>query len=231
MLTQTPLQRASLQRPVARVPQPPRSSISSSDLVGQMEMMGAPMSFSRNTEIYGENEPADYFYKVVSGCVRTYKIFDDGRRQIGGFYFPGDMFGLELGEAHQFSAEAIDNCVVLLVKRSALIALADRDGDIARQLWSFTAGELQRVRAHMLLLIKSAEERVACFLLEMADRLSTVESVELPMSRQDIADYLGLTIETISRTLTHLEAKAAIALPTSRRILLRNRKALVRLDA
>jgi CRP/FNR family nitrogen fixation transcriptional regulator len=189
------------------------------------------MSFSRNTEIYGENEPADYLYKVVSGTVRTYKIFDDGRRQIGGFYFAGDVFGLELGEAHQFSAEAVDNCVVLLVKRSTLVALADRNGDTARQLWSFTAGELQRVRAHMLLLIKSAEERVACFLLEMADRLSTAESVELPMSRQDIADYLGLTIETVSRTLTHLEAKAAIALPSSRHVVLRNRKALVRLDA
>jgi CRP/FNR family transcriptional regulator, nitrogen fixation regulation protein len=231
MLMQTSLQRSPLQRPVSRPPQSSRSSTSSLDLVGQMEIMGAPLSFSRNTEIYGENEPADYLYKVVSGSVRTYKIFDDGRRQIGGFYFPGDMFGLEVGEAHQFSAEAVDNCVVLVIKRSALVALAERDGDIARQLWSFTAGELQRVRTHMLLLIKSAEERVACFLLEMADRLSTAESVELSMSRQDIADYLGLTIETVSRTLTHLEAKAAIALPTSRRILLRNRKALTRLDA
>jgi CRP/FNR family transcriptional regulator, nitrogen fixation regulation protein len=225
------LMQSSQQRPVSRFPQTTRPLNPSLDLVGQMDFMGAPMSFSRNTEIYGENEPADYLYKVISGSVRTYKIFDDGRRQIGGFYFAGDMFGLELGEAHQFSAEAIDNCVVLVVKRSVLVALADRSGDIARQLWSFTAGELQRVRAHMLLLIKSAEERVACFLLEMADRLSTTESVELSMSRQDIADYLGLTIETVSRTLTHLEAKAAIALPTSRRVVLRNRKALVRLDA
>jgi CRP/FNR family transcriptional regulator, nitrogen fixation regulation protein len=226
MLIQT-----SQQRPVSRFPQTPRPLNSSLDLVGQMDLMGTLMSFSRNTEMYGENEPADYLYKVISGSVRTYKIFDDGRRQIGGFYFAGDVFGLELGEAHQFSAEAIDNCVVLVVKRSALIALADRSGDITRQLWSSTAGELQRVRPHMLLLIKSAEERVACFLLEMADRLSTAESVELSMSRQDIADYLGLTIETVSRTLTHLQAKAAIALPTSRRIVLRNRKALTRLDA
>jgi CRP/FNR family nitrogen fixation transcriptional regulator len=231
MLTQTPIQRASLQRPVARPPHSTRTPAVSLNLVGQMELMGALMSFSRNAEIYGENEPADYVYKVIAGSVRTYKIFDDGRRQVGGFYFPGDMFGLESGDAHQFSAEAVENCVVLLVRRSALVALAERDGDIARQLWSFTAGELQRVRAHMLLLIKSAEERVACFLLEMADRRSSAEAVELPMSRQDIADYLGLTIETVSRTLTHLEAKAAIALPTSRRILLRNRKALVRLDA
>jgi CRP/FNR family transcriptional regulator, nitrogen fixation regulation protein len=242
MLTQTSLPRPTSQpmpqrmvqpmpRPVSRAPRAPRPFAASAGLIGQMELMGTPMSFTRNTEIYGENEPADYFYKVVSGSVRTYKIFDDGRRQIGGFYFAGDVFGLEVGEVHQFSAEAIDNCVVLLVKRSAVVALADRSGDIARQLWSFTAGELQRVRAHMLLLIKSAEERVACFLLEMAGWLSTSEAVELPMSRQDIADYLGLTIETVSRTLTHLEAKATIALPTSRRVVLRNRKALTRLDA
>ena len=201
------------------------------ELVDQMDLMGAPMAFARNAEIYGENEPAGYVYKVVSGTVRTYKIFDDGRRQIGAFYFPGDVFGLELGAEHQFSAEAIDKCVILVVKRSALVALAERDGNTARRLWSFTAGELSRVQKHMLLLTKSAEERVAWFLLEMAGRLATVEAVELPMSRQDIADYLGLTIETVSRTLTHLEARAAIALPTARRIVLRNRKALDRLDA
>jgi len=83
----------------------------------------------------------------------------------------------------------------------------------------------------MLLLIKSAKQRVACSLMEMAARLSNEETVELPMSRQDIADYLGLSIETVSRTLTHLEANGAIALPTSRRVALRNRKALIRLDA
>ncbi len=189
------------------------------------------MAFARNAEIYGENEPADYVYMVVSGAVRTYKIFDDGRRQIGGFYFPGDIFGLEVGAEHQFSAEAIDKSIIRVVKRSALIGLADRDGDIARRLWSFTAAELSRVQKHMLLLIKSAEERVACFLLEMAGRFATAEAIELPMSRQDIADYLGLTIETVSRTLTHLQAKAAIALPTSRRIELRNRRALRSLNS
>jgi CRP/FNR family nitrogen fixation transcriptional regulator len=168
----------------------------------------------------GENEPADYVYKVVSGAVRTYKIFDDGRRQIGGFYFPGEAFGLEPGDEHEFSAEAIDNSVILVIKRSALVALADREPDMARKLWSFTARELQRVQKRMLLLVKSAEERVAYFLLEMAGRLQSAEAVDLPMSRQDIADYLGLTIETVSRTLTQLETKAAIALPKSRRVVL-----------
>jgi CRP-like cAMP-binding protein len=204
---------------------------SSANLVDQMALMGAPMTFARNAEVYGEDEPADYVYKVVSGAVRTYKIFDDGRRQVGAFYFPGEVFGLELGEAHEFSAEAIANSVILVVKRSALVALADRDPDMARRLWSFTAGELRRVQRHMLLLVKSAEERVACFLLEMARRLGTTEAVDLPMSRQDIADYLGLTIETVSRTLTQLETRAAIALPKSRRVVLRNRNALNKLDA
>ena len=189
------------------------------------------MSFTRNAEIYGENEPADYVYKVVSGAVRTYKIFDDGRRQIGGFYFPGEAFGLELGEEHEFSAEAIDNSVILVIKRSALVALADREPDMARKLWSFTARELQRAQKRMLLLVKSAEERVAYFLLEMAGRLQSAETVDLPMSRQDIADYLGLTIETVSRTLTQLETKAAIALPKSRRVVLRNPQALNKLDS
>src|SRR5262245_46928146 len=76
-------------------------------LDGSIEMMGAPMSFSRNAEIYGEGEPADYLYKVVSGTVRTYKVLADGRRQIGSFYLAGDIFGLEAGDEHTFSAEAI----------------------------------------------------------------------------------------------------------------------------
>ena len=196
-----------------------------------IELMGAPMSFARNAEIYGENEPADYLYKVASGTVRTYKVLVDGRRQIGAFYLPGDIFGLETGEEHTFSAEAITDCRIIVIKRSAVEALAARDNDVARQMWALTARELQRVQDHIMVLIKSAQERVAGFLLEMAGRVPGREAVELPMSRQDIADYLGLTIETVSRTLTQLEKRAAIELPTSRRIVLRNRMALSRLNA
>src|SRR6185312_15646905 len=104
------------------------------------------------------------------------------------------------------------------------------DNDVAQQMWALTARELQRVQDHIMVLIKSAQERVASFLLEMAGRAGG-GAVELPMSRQDIADYLGLTIETVSRTLTQLEKTAAIELPTSRRIVLRNRSALSRLNA
>jgi CRP/FNR family nitrogen fixation transcriptional regulator len=214
------------------VPQQPvrPASVSPKGLGSSVEMMGAPMPFSRNAEIYGENEPAEYVYKVISGAVRTYKVLSDGRRQIGGFYLPGDIFGLECGDEHTFSTEAITDCKVLVIKRSSLVSLAARDGEVARQLWTMTANELQRAQDHIMLLIKTAQERVAGFLLEMAARGTTVGEIELPMSRQDIADYLGLTIETVSRTLTQLEKAAAIAVPTSRRIVLRNRAALNRMN-
>ena len=210
------------------IPFAPRTISNSADL---FEMIGASMSFARNAEIYGENEPAEYLYKLVSGSVRTSKMLNDGRRQIGAFYLPGDIFGLEVGSEHALAAEAITDAKVIVVKRSAVEALAARDSEVARQLRAMTGRELQRMQHHILLLIRSAKERVAGFLLEMAARVKCNDEIELPMSRQDIADYLGLTIETVSRTLRILENSAAIALPNSRRIVLRNHSALCRLNA
>jgi CRP/FNR family transcriptional regulator, nitrogen fixation regulation protein len=220
--------RAAVSKPMSTRATPP---IANHALEGTIDFMGAPISFARNAEIYGEGEPADYLYKVVSGTVRTYKVLSDGRRQIGAFYMPGDVFGLETSDEHTFSAEAISDSKVLVIKRSTLVALAGRNNEVARQLWALTGLELSRVQDHILLLIKTAQERVAGFLLEMADRACSGNSLELPMSRQDIADYLGLTIETVSRTLTTLENAATIELPSSRRIVLRNRSALSRLNA
>jgi CRP/FNR family nitrogen fixation transcriptional regulator len=201
-----------------------RSGRSVNDMI---DMMGACMNFDRNAEIFGEDEPAEYFYKVVSGAVRISKLMSDGRRQIGAFYLPGNIFGLEAGDTHHFSAEAIGNCNILVVKRSAFLAEATRDGATVAELWSETMGHLQRAQDHMLLLgRKNAQERIAAFLLDMAGRLSRQGAVELPMSRQDIADYLGLTIETVSRTLTQMERNGVISIPVSRRILLRDPAAL-----
>jgi CRP-like cAMP-binding protein len=229
MLTQQIFPGASARQPTAKAT-PAGPPIGARALSGSIDLMGALMSFGRNAEIYGETEPAEYLYRVVSGAVRTYKVLSDGRRQIGAFYLPGDMFGLEIGEEHTFSAEAITDSKVLVIKRTALVSLAARDNEVARQLWTLTGRELERVQDHILLLVKTARERVVSFLLEMAGRLSASNVVELPMSRQDIADYLGLTIETVSRTLSHLEHAAAIELPSSRRIVLRNRAALGRLN-
>lgn len=200
-------------------------------LFGLPELSATAMAFERNAEIYGESEPADYVYKVVSGAVRTYRVLSDGRRQVGAFYLPGDVFGLELGTEHTDSAEAVTNSQVLFVRRSTLLTASQRNGDVTRQLLAITAQELRRAENHSLLLIKSAQERLVAFLLDMAQRLSAKAEIELPMSRQDIADYLGLTIETVSRTLTQLEAEAAIKLIASRRIALRNRSALNELNS
>lgn len=199
-------------------------------LFGSAELTGITMTYDRNGEIYGEGEAADYVYTVISGAVRTYKVLNDGRRQINAFYLPSDCFGLELGDEHTWSAEAIVGSTIAMVKRSAVLIAAKRDGEVARQLWSMTAGQLDEARNHALLLIKSAQERVAAFLLEMSQRLAHSDSVALPMGRQDIADYLGLTIETVSRTLTQLENTRAIELLTSRVIALRNRSVLSRLN-
>ena len=196
-----------------------------------IELMGSPVSFVRNAEIYAEREPADCLYKVLSGTVRTYRALIDGRRQVGAFYLPGDIFGLESGEEHVFSAEAVVDSKVLIIDRGLVASLAACDRDVARQLWTLMGRELQQTQDRLLLLIKTAHERVASFLLEMADRIRSNDEVELAMSRQDIADYLGLTIETVSRMLTQLENASAISLPTSKRIVLRDREVLKRLIA
>jgi CRP/FNR family nitrogen fixation transcriptional regulator len=207
---------------------PPAGVMSFGDTV---HVTGSPMPFARNEEVYGEGEPAEFIYQVVSGAVRTYKVLNDGRRQICAFHLPGDIFGLEAGEDHSFSAEAVSQSTVLVIKRSTVTALAVRDPAVSRQLWNLTACELQKMQDHVMLLIKNAQERVVSFLLQMAQRMPVANEIELPMSRQDIADYLGLTIETVSRTLTQLETRATIALPSSRRVVLRNRSLLDRLNS
>ena len=197
-----------------------------------LALMGAKLPYARNQEIYGQDEPAEFVYRLVSGSVRTYKLLDDGRRQVGAFYLPGDIFGLESGATHRLTAEAIGDTIVLAVKRSTLAALAQTDATIARELWQMTARELDHVHDQLVLLGRSsAQERVASFLVEMSKRSQSDGGFELPMSRQDIADYLGLTIETVSRTLSQMERKAFIELPTSRKVRIKNQAALRRMQS
>ena len=230
MLTQNAIRTGFTRRAGSNTPT--QTQITSCSLSVSINLMGATVPYSRNTEIYGENEPADCVYKVVTGAVRTDKVLTDGRRQIGAFYLPGDVFGLETNNTHMFSAEAVGDAKILVVKRSALMSLAARENEVARELWSMTGQELRRVQDHIVLLIKTAKERVVGFLLEMAQRIPSGNGhVELPMSRQDIADYLGLTIETVSRTLSDLENDASIQLASARSIVLCDRRALGRLNA
>src|SRR5256884_7050242 len=152
-------------------------------------------TYKKGTEIYGEKEPADYVYQVKIGAVRSYKLLSDGRRQIGAFHLVGDIFGLENGSEHRFTAEAIVNTTVRLIKRRSLEMAAESDALVSRNLLSMTTRHLHHAEDHMLLLgRKTSLERVAAFLIEMDRRLTAAGIMPLPKSRRDIAGHLGLTL-------------------------------------
>jgi CRP/FNR family nitrogen fixation transcriptional regulator len=196
------------------------------------EVLGTSFNYSRDEEIYGEGEDAQYVYKIVTGAVRTSKIMRDGRRQIGRFYVPGEFFGLEFGEQHHLSAEAVADSKILLFTRRQIEALAQRNMDAARQMWLMTAGHLRHAEDHLLLLgRKTALERLAAFLIEMDQRHGNCGFFELPMSRRDIADYLGLTLETVSRGFSELQKQRALELSGARHVVLRNRAILNAMSA
>lgn len=191
---------------------------------GELGPMGVRMSFVRDEEIYAQEEEADLVYRVVSGAVRITCVMADGRRHIAGFHFAGEFFGMESGEHHAFSAEALCDTVIAVAKRRVV----ERDGEMERLLWTATGRELSRMHAHMLLLSrKTACERVASFLVEMAERQNGMDSLFLPMGRQDIADYLGLTIETVSRMMTKLQSDRLIEMDDPRHVRIRLRSALM----
>jgi CRP/FNR family nitrogen fixation transcriptional regulator len=190
-------------------------------------------TYKKGFEIYGENEPADYVYQINAGAVRSYKLLSDGRRQIGAFHLVGDVFGLENSGEHRFTAEAIVDTSVNLVKRCSLERMAETDILIARNLLNMTTSNLQHAEDHMLLLgRKTALERVIAFVLEMDKRLSAAGIMSLPMCRRDIADYLGLTIETVSRALSHLHELSIIGFlgNSQRQIVLLDRHKLIQFE-
>ncbi|MGY3238922.1 MULTISPECIES: helix-turn-helix domain-containing protein [unclassified Bradyrhizobium] len=201
-------------------------------ITGHVGLVATEFSYRKDEEIYGEDEPAEYVYQVITGAVRSYKLLSDGRRQIGAFHLPGDVFGLESGASHRLAAEAIIDTTVRLVKRASLEKASGTDAQVAHKLWTMTASELRHAENHMLLLgRKTAMERVATFLLEMDRRLAVAGMMALPMCRRDIGDYLGLTLETVSRALSQLHAQGILGFSGARQIVLRNRQRLHNLDA
>lgn len=195
-------------------------------------LQGVRKSFGRNEEIFGEGEPADHVYRVVSGAVRLQRFTQDGRRQILSFHFPGDVFGLERNACHSVSAECVSDAEVMLVRRSQLEHAAANNLGAAQALTILLADSLDSAHEHALILgRRGAGERVAAFLIALSTRLPAGEALDLPMSRADIADYLALTIESVSRAFTEMERQSTIALPTSRHVVMRNRSALNQLQA
>lgn len=175
--------------------------------------IGVTVTVGRGQTILVEGDRADHFHRVLSGTVRLYKSLADGRRQVIDFLDQGEVFGLTGGERHPYSVEAITSVILIRYSRRALEAAIDHDAAVARAAFDLACWELHRAQQHMLLLgRKTAEERVASFLLRLADGCPGARLVSLPMSRQDIADHLGLTIETVSRTITRLRRAGLISL-------------------
>jgi CRP/FNR family nitrogen fixation transcriptional regulator len=193
-----------------------------------VEAAGCRRALDKGAHLYDEGDPADHFYKVVSGTIRTYKLLSDGRRQINAFHLAGDILGIGLDGEHPFSAEAVDEVAVIAYPRSRLEELTHDDPAFANLVMSSMVKGLRRAQEHMLLLgRKNAVEKIGSFLLDLAERLHEDEEIELPMTRMDIADYLGLTIETVSRTLAAMSKQNVICvLSHSRSIELRDKRAL-----
>ena len=197
------------------------------DAMVALEQIGVRLNFVRNQEIYAEGEGADCWYKVISGAVRICKLLADGRRYIAEFCFSGDCFGLDSATMRNFSAEAVSDAIVMRLPRKATEQLADRNPALARLLRETMLRDLMNAHGRMLMLGRmTAPERVAAFLLEMFDRRDATRNLSLPMSRNDIADYLGLTIETVCRLLSAFKREGAIAIPNAHQVELYDRAAL-----
>ena len=190
-------------------------------------------SYVSGQEIHGQGGWADRIYEVVRGAVRSYKTLSDGRRQICAFYLPKEIFGWENGPTYRFTTEAIVDTTVRVVRRQNLEYVATTDVRVTRSLLSMTTTNLEHAENQMMLLgRKNSLEKVAAFLLEMDRRLSGSGVLALPMTRRDIADYLGLTVETVSRELSQLRASGTLkfAETSQRQIVLEDRQKLQRLN-
>jgi CRP/FNR family transcriptional regulator len=175
--------------------------------------IGMTVTMERGRTILVEGDPANQFYRILSGTVRLYSSIADGRRQVIDFLAEGEVFGLTGGGAHPYSVEAVTPVTLVRYPRSIVEAAIDRDPEVARDLFALACSELQRAQRQMLLLgRKTADERVASFLLRLAEGDDPRPLVTLPMSRQDIGDHLGLTIETVSRTISRFRRAGLISL-------------------
>ena len=222
-MLQTAIQARHVQAPVASWSKiaPPKSAPTSR--AGETRV-----SLRNGERLFEEGDASDYFYKLQEGSMRLVKILADGHRQICDFHLAGDLVGFTTGGEHDFSAEAIADCVLVRYRRRDVDVLIEADPAFARELQEMTAKGLNSAYAHLVRLChRSAHDRVARFLISMAERTQSQNGwIELPMSRCDIADYLGMAHETVSRAFTQLKKAGVIVEPTLNRIRLIDQDAL-----
>ena len=182
--------------------------------------------------VFYEGDPAIYAFSVTHGVARLSKMLHDGRRQVTGFLYPSDFLGFAFHDAYAYTAEAVTPLRLCRFPRAKLTALFDAHPKLERRMLSIASNELELAQDQMLLLgRKHARERLASFLLSLSERAvrhgEAADPIDLPMNRTDIADYLGLTIETVSRTFTQLIQRGIIRAVTAHRITVTDREQLV----
>jgi CRP-like cAMP-binding protein len=190
-----------------------------------LDRFAAVTSSKRDGTVFTEGDSARYFFRVISGAVRSCQLLADGRRHISEFFLPGDFIALDTDGVYRFTAEAITETTLRRYPRSVIDqSLAPR---FHRQLLALLSRQLVAAQQQMLLLgRKTATERVASFLLTMAARSKDAEHMSLPMTRNDIADHLGLTTETVSRAFSQLKMQGVIGLDGAANVVVQDGEAL-----
>ncbi len=171
----------------------------------------ALMRLATGHPVYVQGDPSGFVYQVVFGLIRTVSLTGDGARIIHGFHLPGEVFGEDSCPHRSHTAEAVCTTGIVRCEQASLQALADSDPAAAGALWLWLLQNRERTAEHLRLLARaSALDRVLYFLFDLAARTASPTEVELPMSRYDIGDYLGLSNETVSRTFTILRNRGLI---------------------
>jgi CRP/FNR family transcriptional regulator len=195
------------------------------DELDALNALSEKRSFQARETLFLQGDAADSVYNVTCGTLRLYKLLPDGRRQIVGFLLAGDFVGLSLSERYGFSADAIEGVKACRFDRDDFVDFVDSKPHLLRRLHEAATHELTLAQDHMVLLgRRTAEEKVAAFLLTMRERLrrlgASSVTIPLPMTRQDLADYLGLTLETVSRIVSKLaREKVVLVVPDGLRIM------------
>ncbi len=206
------------------------SALEDGDL-GELDAILHHTNLGPGDSLFDEGEPAENVYNLTSGCLKLYKLLPDGRRQVTGFLFAGDFVGLANSDEYIYSAEAVNRVALCRFEKPKLDKLMNAHPSLEKRLLTMARFELAEAQEQILMLgRKTAKERIASFILMLSERAhrrgEPENPVAFPMSRNDIGDYLGLTTETVSRTLTRLRKSGVLTMDTDRSISVNDRDAL-----
>lgn len=207
------------------------------DKLAVLRSMGNQFRLAAGQPLFHEGDPATRVFTITRGSLKLYKLLPDGRRQVTGFMQPGDFLGVTVDDEHAFTAEALEQSQLCAFPRARFDDFSDQNGEMERELYRLAVNELAAAQQQMVLLgRKTAAERFASFIIALAarhERTNTYEArfISLPMSRSDIADYLGLTKETVSRVLALLKQRRFVRLDAIDRIEILDREGLEQVAA